>query len=100
MRRIITIPLEGTPESLARKNNGATVWKFLPAVHTKLQHVTATMDRRKPTAAQLEGDLDRAVLLNAEVIEHSNQYPFPVSVDISSLVRPFRPFQRKGRMGD
>jgi len=84
-RRIITIPIEGTLEELNRKSS-KTNWKFHPQNYTKLQQVTSTVDRRKPLPQDLAGDLDRAVLLNAEIIEHSNMFPCAIDVDISTLV--------------
>jgi hypothetical protein len=68
------------------RNTAKTTWQFDPVNYSKLQHVTTDVDRRRPKPEHLEGDLDRTVLLNAEIVSESNTFPCAVAVDISHLV--------------
>jgi len=83
--KIFNMTCNGSLEQFAA-NKGKATWKLSPDMQSLLRQVTSTTNRSKATSDDLTGDLTKAVLLQATVLEQRNSFPVPIGLNIPGMV--------------
>lgn len=83
--KILNMTFTGSLEDIA-SNSGKAVWKISDNQQDRMKQVTALTNRSKVDKSALEGDLSKAVLVHAQLLQERNDFPVQLGLHIEGLV--------------
>lgn len=83
--KIFNITINGSLEQIAG-NNKLTTWRLSDDMQKQLKQVISSTNRSKAGDEHLAGDLSKAVLLQATILQERSDFPIPIGVKIPGLV--------------
>jgi len=84
-KKTFFMTISGSLEQIAA-NQARTKWNMSNDIQKQLKQVTTATNRARAADEHLVGDLSKAVMLQATVLEQSNDFPIPIGVNIPGLV--------------
>jgi len=84
-RKTFNMTCSGSLEQLAA-NGKKALWQMSPDMQSLLRQVTSTTNRSKAGNDDLTGDLGKAVLLQATILQERNSFPVPLGLSIPGMV--------------